>query len=1263
MSGVFEVSPAHISRLNSVQLTALLRRLLHLEAERHGLPTSGVHVPLRITVSDAGEDGRIQWSNGPRQTDWVPRRFTLFQVKATTLTPKQCADELIDKNGCMKANVQNVSKNKGAYIFFCGRDYNMKAIDARIQRAAQFLTAKLEKGAKSGLIDFYDANRIATWTNHYFAATVYVLGQLGHNLVSGLQTWEQWSGYPVYSRYQFEADEKLIGLLQQLRSFFLGHSTKKVARLVGLSGLGKTRLALEAFRPAPGAPGDPSGLALSDRVVYARHPDTDLVKQVIELRKRNCDGLLIVDDCDHSLHAQLSQEVKHSASRLSLLTLDFVADEKPDSTDPLLVLTQSGHDVIRGILKQCYRGLAEADLDRIVEFAQGFPQMAILLADARLQALPNMGSLNDKELVARLLWGHGQPNEEELRVVEACALFEVLGVGGTVIEQLKFVASEFCRVGFQTFYSCLVRFQEGGIIERRGDFVRVRPKPLAVRLAADWWRKCHPEEAKRLFRLDMPLGLDEALCSRMAMLEFLPEAREIAGELCGDAGPFGQAQVLNSERGSRCLCSIVEVNPAAALSALTRAFGSSSRDELLKLGPGRRGLVRSLEKLCCRRQTFDGAARLLLDFASAENERWANNATGTFLQLFSLYLSGTEVPAIDRLALLCQSLASDSEEAQRVSVEALARALDGGNFTRFHGVEFQGVGAPIEEWRPQDVLQVTQYWDSAESKLMDVASSGSPLAELAARKMINHIRAHIAIGRIDHVESWVARAVLPHGSLWSEALDQLQQASQYDRSRMSPGVGEKVEALIAKLQPRDLRSKITLLVSSPPSEHVRQDDGSFRCLDREKAEAFAQECAQRIEAFLPLVDLVLSGEQRQAFAFGSKLGCLAPEPSKLISAARETLKKLQRANANPSFLAGILHGLQTRDANAAQLALDDLAADEHLAEYMGRLTGSIRVSARDLVRLLGLLKNQKLRAAELAGLAYGQALRHLSVEELLPFLTELIAQGLEAATAAFEIAFFYVYPKKLGDSDLRGLIWEICFLPGILARVLSTGTHQADSFLEVAGQLVADASEENLGAKLIDEAIAICEGGNQPYSLIPSVKSLITTILHAHPRTAWNRIGQSVIQRDPLKTFRLQRLLGRGVEASESRLVSQVPIEFLRSWCHDYPGTGPQFLAGTLPPLQKTTSGLDWSPEIQMVLNEFGDQAGVLNQLAANMGTFSWVGSAAGYHESFLRPLEGLLSHRSKKVSKWANTQMGWHQKRIAEEKKREQERDFGIFR
>jgi hypothetical protein len=82
-----------------------------------------------------------------------------------------------------------------------------------------------------------------------------------------------------------------------------------------------------------------------------------------------------------------------------------------------------------------------------------------------------------------------------------------------------------------------------------------------------------------------------------------------------------------------------------------------------------------------------------------------------------------------------------------------------------------------------------------------------------------------------------------------------------------------------------------------------------------------------------------------------------------------------------------------------------------------------------------------------------------------------------------------------------------------------------------------------------------------------------------------------------------------------------------------------------------------------MLIDNFGDKEDVLNGLAANIGTFSSAGSSAPYYETFLRPLERLLSHKSRRVSQWASKQLDWHRKMITEERKHEEERDFGIFR
>ncbi len=1122
---------------------------------------------------------------------------------------------------------------------------------------------KLKKFPPGGLIDFYDADLIADWTNEYFSAAVYVLEACGEGQILGLQTWEHWSHYDANDKYQFVSDEQIKSYIEQLRSFFLGHAVKKIARLVGLSGLGKTRLALEAFRPPTDPSADPMGTALGLGVVYVRVPNPTVLSQVIEWRNQSVEGLIVVDDCDRKLHDQLAQEIKHRDSKLNLLTLDFVAEEESDATDPILTLRQCGNEVIRGILKQSYQGLRDTDLDRIVEFAQGFPQMAVLLADARLQDLPDMGSLKKNELVQRLLWGHEKPDRRGRTVIEACALFDVLGINDSVIDHSKFVAKEICRDSFQEFYKHVVSFEKRGILERRGDFVRVRPKPLAVRLAADWWKSCHPDIAKRLFHLEMPPGLLESLCSRMSMLDFVEETRQIAADLCGETGPFGQAEVLNSERGSRCFCSLVEVNPAAALSALLRVFGTLTREELLKIGPGRRSLVRSLEKLSCRRPTFDGAARLLLAFAGAENERWANNATGCFLQLFNVYLSGTEAPPIDRLNVAFDALRSDEREIRELGVRALGRALDARGHIRAMGAEFQGSGPAIQEWRPRTYGDIFDYWDFAQAKLIEFASSNRELGELAAGQLINQIRPHIDSGRIDQVQAAIEKAVQPYQSLWPKALEQLQHVLQFPSKTMTSALAARVNKLIAALQPKDLSGRIRLFVSVPPFENIAASDGTIRYLDSEKAQAFADECAQRINEFLPLVGQISSGEQRQAFAFGTRLGNQVANPDVLISAATYALREAPTATANSAFIAGILHSVQSKNPALVQSVLDKFAEDPRLARYAVRITHSIRISPTDLNRLLAPVRNGMLSPRELASLGYGQALAHLSFNQLAPFISGLIAEGLEPAEAAFEIIFYFLYPKRAIESDFRPLVRTIYLLPGMLARVLTQSTSHVENFLEVAQQLVTDGSEENVAKKLLDEAIIICEGSNHPYSYIRSFKSLIATIVQAYRDAALARISQSIEMTDPLKRYRLQHLIGRGFDSNEPSLMSSFPVSNLERWCTEHPDTVPQFLARVLPPLEKKEDQTDWSSSIRMIIDKFGDKKGVLEELAANMGTFSSVGSSAPYYEGYLAPLDNLLFHRSKRVSRWAAKQLEWHRKMIAEEKKHEQERDFGIFR
>ena len=60
-------------------------------------------------------------------------------------------------------------------------------------------------------------------------------------------------------------------------------------------------------------------------------------------------------------------------------------------------------------------------------------------------------------------------------------------------------------------------------------------------------------------------------------------------------------------------------------------------------GEARRNIVNALEKLCFCKDSFHYAALTLARLALAENEEWANNSKGQFLQLFHVALSGMKL--------------------------------------------------------------------------------------------------------------------------------------------------------------------------------------------------------------------------------------------------------------------------------------------------------------------------------------------------------------------------------------------------------------------------------------------------------------------------------------------------------------------------------------------------------------------------------------------------------------------------------------------
>jgi hypothetical protein len=307
MISIFACDVERITRLDAAQLQELLGRLLHLEAMTHGIARAGIHVtdPARITVPDGGEDGRIEWTGGPDSTHYCPRRTTLYQVKAKDMTRASCAAEMTrGANGTVTVvdNIRRVLDVAGAYVIFCNRSYEGDKYQERVLGIREGLKYGKYEAADAVPVDFYDANKIRDWVNLYPAAIQWVDEKVGRVSLFGFQTWDRWAGNSDVRASAFVTDVKLSNLIDQLRSRIA--QPRSGTRLVGLSGLGKTRLAFETLKPPPAEIPDVTQQALSDSVLYVPSSvgSPKIVEIAAAIRDNRLPALLVVDDCESTLH-------------------------------------------------------------------------------------------------------------------------------------------------------------------------------------------------------------------------------------------------------------------------------------------------------------------------------------------------------------------------------------------------------------------------------------------------------------------------------------------------------------------------------------------------------------------------------------------------------------------------------------------------------------------------------------------------------------------------------------------------------------------------------------------------------------------------------------------------------------------------------------------------------------------------------------------------------------------------------------------------
>ena len=222
-------------------------------------------------------------------------------------------------------------------------------------------------------ISFRDANIIAVWVNAHPSVALWVQEKVGLPSPGRFASWQKWRSRSEHA-FPWVEDPRLPQLLSAMRERV--NQPGRSLRVVGLSGVGKSRLCLEALG---GAGDDPAAKRpLRDLVMYAVQsevPDQALPAIVDQLADSGTRAVVVVDDYDPQSHDDLVRLVRRAGSRVSLVTID---DEIPSEFSTGTVrIPEAPASVVEAIVEHVAGALPPLDRQRLARISAGFPEIAI----------------------------------------------------------------------------------------------------------------------------------------------------------------------------------------------------------------------------------------------------------------------------------------------------------------------------------------------------------------------------------------------------------------------------------------------------------------------------------------------------------------------------------------------------------------------------------------------------------------------------------------------------------------------------------------------------------------------------------------------------------------------------------------------------------------------------------------------------------------------------------------------------------------------
>ncbi len=934
---------AHVfSQLDGTAFAGVVNKLLDAEREASKLSSDSIEMTLLANRGDQGVDAFLK-TPPPTATSFLPATPTVFQFKRNHKTAKAISKEVSNspellqllKSGCSYRLVSLSDISAGPE-----RDQERKLLQSELKKLTN---ANVDA-------DVVPADDVRRWLQKHRVLWRYIPG--APPVASLLKDYAAWTKDQASrdAGWNWFANRERTEALKQIqaRSNALG---KRVFRISGPPGVGKTRLVFEAIKI----------LGVPSATSYLSHMQGQPV-DIASPWHTAVGGLLVVDECDLKSHSALSAawEPEYGV----LITVGSEDDRQAEPPADTIWLDALDPKSIRAIANAATSPLQPDQRERLAEASGGYPKLLRVLFDAVAEkgslSATNLTAQELRVLVRRYL-ATDQAPEPAISVLALPRHFSVARDSAPLAQVAGFGSPTALNPALARLNDLALL----GYLPNDGRYVT--PGLLADYLAEDFWE---PNPCAVLATLAEAKASASLIASCLARLaRGTAKGVKVLESLFTNCRDQVVAQVDNSTLDS-LLLSFANGNPSSAREAIRnlseRYWSSAAALALARCAWEPGALADSVEVL-----------------ADALTRHDSGPGADHLVDLFGTVLGSSQADAPERLSVLSWMVRHPNQQVRQLAVRCVreACAQETGRFVANPSIDLK------RNWRPATRGEEHAYRAGAATLLTELArDSNLNVRTEALHECVQISRGLFRLG-FSQIAVQLVSAFVEEGGELAAARQVFQAVEQFDLPKASAQARKTWLALRPLLEPKTTRDRIIAIMS----ESLRRE----RVMSNEQLRSVASEFLSAPDRE-SLLDLLFSREGFGAFEFG---GIVSHVDSKY--ALLEVVVRRSVTGASLRFASGYLLGVP---AEPLEELLDRLAVEKPTSLLAFETTWLGTPSPRGADRFIAMIQRSVIEPERWEQLVLGGWLLRVELSVAARVVSALIATPVSAFRLAFQLA-------------------------------------------------------------------------------------------------------------------------------------------------------------------------------------------------------------------------------------------------------------------